>query len=193
MLDARVLLAKRSPARLGGGSQSKRGGLKISSQAFNARTVAVIGDKRMGGYMWLRAMKRFTGKLYSVQIDPNEIPGIEAMGMVNYKSLAEVPEPIDYAVSAVPRQVAPRILKDCVANKVGGIGFFTSGFSETTEELGITARAAVKETATASEIALVGPNCMGLYNAAIGLCNFPDLNVGVQAMSVSSRRAARTR
>ena len=35
----------------------------------------MIGDKRMGGYLWLRAMKRFTGKLYSVQIDPNEIPG----------------------------------------------------------------------------------------------------------------------
>jgi acyl-CoA synthetase (NDP forming) len=179
VLDARILLAKAD-----GGSQpsdpNKTRRLENLRQAFNARTVAVIGDKRMGGYMWLRAMKRFTGKLYSVQIDPNEIPGIEAMGVVNYKSLAEVPEPVDYAVSAVPRQVAPRILKDCVANKVGGIGFFTSGFSETTEELGITLERQLKETATASEIALVGPNCMGLYNAAIGLCNFPDLNVGVQ-------------
>ncbi|HKV53511.1 MAG TPA: CoA-binding protein, partial [Candidatus Binataceae bacterium] len=116
--------------------------------------------------------------LYSVQIDPNEIPGIEAMGITNYKSLAEVPEPIDYAVSAVPRQVAPRILKDCVDNKVAAIGFFTSGFSETTEELGIRLERQLKETAMASEIALVGPNCMGLYNPEIGLCNFPDLNVG---------------
>jgi acyl-CoA synthetase (NDP forming) len=132
----------------------------------------------MGGYMWLRAMKRFTGKLYSVQIDPNEIPGIEAMGVVNYKSLAEVPEPVDYAVSAVPRQVAPRILKDCVDNGVASIGFFTSGFSETTEELGIRLERQLKETALSADIALVGPNCMGLYNPEIGLCNFPDLNVG---------------
>ncbi|HXZ87764.1 MAG TPA: acetate--CoA ligase family protein [Candidatus Binataceae bacterium] len=179
VLDARVLLANPD-----GGSQAadpnKARRLENLRKAFNARTVAVIGDKRMGGYMWLRAMKRFSGKLYSVQIDPNEIPGIEAMGVVNYKSLAEVPEPIDYAVSAVPRQVAPRILKDCVANKVGGIGFFTSGFSETTEELGITLERQLKETATAAEIALVGPNCMGLYNAATGMCNFPDLNTGVQ-------------
>jgi acyl-CoA synthetase (NDP forming) len=128
--------------------------------------------------MWLRAMKRFTGKLYSVQIDPNEIPGIEAMGITNYKSLAEVPEPIDYAVSAVPRQVAPRILQDCVDNKVAAIGFFTSGFSETTEELGIRLERQLREIALASNIALVGPNCMGLYNPEIGLCNFPDLNVG---------------
>ena len=123
-------------------------------------------------------MKRFTGKLYSIQIDPNEIPGIEEMGIANLKALAEVPETIDYAVSAVPRQVAPRILKDCIDNQVGGIGFFTSGFSETSEEIGIKLEGDLKALANASDIALVGPNCMGLYNPSIGLCNFPDLNVG---------------
>ncbi len=177
VLDARILLGDGVPADSAAdpNSQQRRSNLKRGSEA---RTVAVIGDKKMGGYMWLRAMKRFTGKLYSVQIDPNEIPGIEAMGITNYKSLAEIPEPIDYAVSAVPRQVAPRILQDCVDNKVAAIGFFTSGFSETTEELGIRLERQLKQIALASDIALVGPNCMGLYNPEIGLCNFPDLNVG---------------
>src|SRR5215467_10859443 len=176
VLDARILLGGRASSDSGAGvdpnSQPRRDNLK---RGLEARAVAVIGDKRMGGYMWLRALKRFTGKLYSVQIDPNEIPGIEAMGITNYKSLAEVPEPIDYAVSAVPRQVAPRILQDCVDNRVASIGFFTSGFSETTEELGIRLERQLKEIAVASEIALVGPNCMGLYNPEIGMCNFPDL------------------
>jgi acyl-CoA synthetase (NDP forming) len=179
VVDARIVLAD------GGVADSRKGADPNSEQrrrnlkrGLEARTVAVIGDKRMGGYMWLRAMRRFTGKLYSVQIDPNEIPGIEAMGITNYKSLAEIQEPIDYAVSAVPRQVAPRILQDCVDNKVAAIGFFTSGFSETTEELGIRLERQLKEIALSSEIALVGPNCMGLYNPEVGLCNFPDLNVG---------------
>ena len=140
--------------------------------------MVVIGDKRMGGYMWLRAMKNLKGKLYSVQIDPNEIPGIEAMGIENRKSLAEITEPIDYAVSAVPRQIAPRILKDCVANHVGSIGFFTSGFSETSEELGIRLEHELRDLAINSEIALVGPNCMGLYSPGAGLCNFPEEKVG---------------
>jgi acyl-CoA synthetase (NDP forming) len=156
VLDARILLAKDgASAAPADPNRSRR--LANLRRAFDARAVAVIGDKRMGGYMWLRAMKGFTGKLYSVQIDPNEIPGIEAMGVTNYKSLAEVPEPIDYAVSAVPRQVAPRILKDCADNKVASIGFFTSGFSETTEELGVRLERQLKEIALASEIALVGP------------------------------------
>ena len=153
--------------------------LENLKRAIKARTVVVIGDKRAGGYMWLRAMRKLTGKLYSVQIDPNEIPGIEAMGVTNYKSLADIPEDrIDYAVSAVPRQVAPRILKDCIDNKVGSIGFFTSGFSETTEELGIKLENELRNLATASDIALVGPNCMGLYSPSVGLCNFPELKTG---------------
>jgi acyl-CoA synthetase (NDP forming) len=180
VLDARMLLVDggpgtSAPAAPNPSAHARR--MDNLKRAFNARTVTVIGDKRQGGYMWLRAMKNFTGKLYSVQIDPNEIPGIEAMGVTNYKSLAEVPEPTDYAVSAVPRQVAPRILKDCVDNKVAGIGFFTSGFSETTEELGIRLEGELRSTALNSDIALVGPNCMGLYNPEIGMCNFPDLRV----------------
>jgi len=178
VLDARVLLdSAQTPAAEADPNRSRR--LENLAQAFKARSVAVIGDKRAGGYMWLRAMKRFTGKLYSVQIDPKEIPGIEAMGIANYKSLADVPEErIDYAVSAVPRQVAPRILKDCIENRVGSLGFFTSGFSETTEELGIRLEGDLRSQALDSEIALVGPNCMGLYSPAVGLCNFPELKTG---------------
>ncbi len=183
VLDARVLVAAggaQKPATPANDPERHRQRIDNLRHAFEAKAVAVIGDKRVGGYLWLRAMKRFTGKLYSIQIDPNEIPGIEEMGITNLKSLAEVPERIDYAVSAVPRQVAPRILKDCIDNKVRGIGFFTSGFSETTEEIGIKLESDLKALASASDIALVGPNCMGLYNPSVGLSNFPDLNVGVR-------------
>jgi acyl-CoA synthetase (NDP forming) len=183
VLDARILIAPGGAAKPATHAaidpDRHRRRVENLKHSFEAKTVAVIGDKRVGGYLWLRAMKRFTGKLYSIQIDPNEIPGIEQMGITNLKSLAEVPERIDYSVSAVPRQVAPRILKDCIDNQVRGIGFFTSGFSETAEEIGVKLEGDLKALAAASDIALVGPNCMGLYNPSIGLSNFPDLNVGV--------------
>jgi acyl-CoA synthetase (NDP forming) len=175
VLDARVMLRSSDSTPKSAPSPARMENLK---HAFAPATVAVIGDKRMGGYMWLRAEAHFIGKLYSVQIDPNEIPGIEALGVRNYKSLAELPEPVDYAITAVPRQVAPRILKDCIANKVRSVMFFTSGFSETGEEAGIKLEAELKSLAADSDIALVGPNCMGLYNPAVGLCNFTDEKVG---------------
>src|SRR5688572_20058404 len=116
-------------------------------RAFNPRTVAVVGDKKMMGYMWLNANKTFAGKLYSVQIDPNEIPGIEELGVPNYPSLADIPEDIDYVVCAVPRPVAARIVADCAAKKVGAVALFTSGFAETETEEGVEAQRQVTEIA----------------------------------------------
>ncbi len=146
---------------------------------FNPRTVVVIGDKGPG-YMWLNNSMRFKdmgGALYSVQLDPNEIPGIEKLGIQNFTSLEEVPGEIDYAVVAVPRNVAPIILKGLIENKVHGAGFFTSGFSETGEEEGIELQARLTEMAKAADFNLVGPNCMCLYLPKSGVCFSSDVPV----------------
>jgi acyl-CoA synthetase (NDP forming) len=138
---------------------------------FNPDVVAVIGDKGPA-YMWLRnnmPLKERGGRLYSVQLDEKEIPGIEALGVTNYTSLADVPEPIDYAVVAVPRQVSPYVLKDLIAAKAHGAGFFTSGFAETGEELGIKLQDQLQQMAREANFNLVGPNCMGLYLPKAGV------------------------
>ena len=108
------------------------------ARTLNPKTIVVVGDKRMNGYMWLRNMQNFTGEVYSVQLDPNEIPGIEEMGVKNFTSLADVPGEIDYVLCAVPRQISPRIIADCAARGVGGVALFTSGFAETGEGEGAT-------------------------------------------------------
>ena len=139
------------------------------SRAFRPRTVAVIGDKRAMGYLWLRSMSTFTGKLYSVQIDPDEIPGIEELGVPNFPSLAEIPDEIDYAVCSVPRAVAPRIIADCAAKGVGAVALFTSGFAETGEAEGAELQAEIGRIAREAGLPLIGPNCMGLYNPRLGV------------------------
>jgi acyl-CoA synthetase (NDP forming) len=146
-------------------------------RVFNPKAVAVIGDKRANNYMWLRGQSTFQGKVYSVQIDERELPGIAALGAPNYPSLAAIPDEIDYVMTAVPRQIAPRIVKDCVDKKVGGVMFFTSGFSETDEE-GKRLEQSMAETARAAGMALIGPNCMGLYIPRLGVRNYPELPAG---------------
>ena len=147
---------------------------------FNPKTVAVIGDKGPS-YMWLRNNQPFSeqgGALYSVQIDEQEIAGIEALGVENVRSLAEIPEPIDYAVVAVPRNVAPYVLKDLIEAEAGGAAFFTSGFAETGEEPGIGLQAQLTEMARAANFNVVGPNCMGLYLPRVGVRFNPDAPIG---------------
>ena len=147
-------------------------------RALNPRTVAVVGDKRAMGYMWLHCMKTFTGKTVSVQVDPNEIEGIEAMGVANYKSLLEMPDEIDYVVCAVPRPVAARIIADCIAKKVGAVALFTSGFAETETEEGIAAQEQITTMAREAGLLLIGPNCMGIYNRRLGVRHSTDQAAG---------------
>ena len=105
-------------------------------RALHPRAVAVVGARQADDYMWLRNLRTFTGPVYSVNIDPNEIPGIEALGFKNYARLTDIPEPVDFVVVAVPRRAAPIVLRDAIAKGVAGVSMFTAGFAETAEEEG---------------------------------------------------------
>ncbi len=137
-------------------------------RAFNPKVVAVIGDKKPG-YMWLNGQIGFKGKLYSVQVDPSEFEGIKALGIQNFMSVMDIPESIDLAIVAVPRQIAYRILEDCIKKGVAAAHFFTSGFGETDTEEGVRMGKALTERARQANFYLIGPNCMGIYNPYVGI------------------------
>jgi acyl-CoA synthetase (NDP forming) len=138
-------------------------------RAFNPRVMAVIGDKRESNYMWLRAQKSFRGKLYSVQIDPKEIDGIKELGIQNFTSLLDIPGPVDFAIVAVPRSVALRVLADLIRKDVGAAHFFTAGFAESDTDEGRELEKKMTEMARAAGFHLVGPNCMGIYSPGAGV------------------------
>jgi len=114
-------------------------------------------------------MSTFQGTLYSVQVDPKEIEGIEALGVANYQSLTQIPDEIDYVLVAVPRKVAPIVLRDCIMKRVGGAAFFTSGFAESESDEGRELQDQIVAMAREADLPLIGPNCMGLYNPAVGV------------------------
>jgi len=142
---------------------------KHIDRIFNPKVVAVIGAKQQNNYNWLRNQSPFTGKLYSVQLDEREIPGIEAMGITNHKSLVDIPEEVDLAIVVAPRAAAIPILRDAIAKKVGGISYFTSGFGETGTEEGVRIQETMVRMAREGGINIVGPNCMGIYSPRVGV------------------------
>jgi acyl-CoA synthetase (NDP forming) len=152
--------------------------VKKLDRAFNPRSVAVVGDKMELGYMWLTSLAHFQGKVYSVQIDKKELPSIEALGVENYFSLLDIPGEVDYVVVAVPRAVAPSIVKDCIEKKVGGVMLFTSGFAETNTEEGVRLQRVITEMAREADLNLIGPNCVGIFNPKIGLRHAVDQYFG---------------
>ncbi|PZC49469.1 MAG: Acyl-CoA synthetase (NDP forming) [Chloroflexi bacterium] len=138
-------------------------------RVLNPKVIAVVGDKKASGYMWLNALKTFSGNLYSIQVDEKEIEGIAALGVPNFASLTQIPEPVDYVLCAVPRKIAPFIVKDCIAAKVGGVTLFTSGFAETGEDEGLALQDQIGALARDADLLLIGPNCMGIHNPGLGV------------------------
>ena len=137
--------------------------------AFSPGVVAVVGARKVDDYNWLRNMSDFKGKLYSVQIDPNDIAGIEELGVPNYKSLVEIPEAVDYVVVAVPRRVVPFVLKDAIAKGVKTVHMFTSGFAESGSDEGVQAQEQIAQMVQESGVLVIGPNCMGVFNPHVGM------------------------
>ena len=136
--------------------------------ALSPNVVAVVGARKADDYSWLRNMSDFKGKLYSVQVAPDDIAGIEEMGISNYTSLLDIPEAVDYVVVAVPRRFAPNILKDAITKGVKTVHMYTSGFAESGEE-GVQLQQEIHKMAEEAGVLIIGPNCMGVFNPTVGM------------------------
>lgn len=147
-------------------------------RAFDARTVAVIGASRANGYFWLKMFAGFEGTLASVHVNSESIRDIEAMGIPNYARIGDVPGPVDYVVVNTPRRFAVDTFAQCIAADVGAVSFFTAGFAETDDE-GRELQATLARMAHESGVALLGPNCTGIYHPARHMCSMHDMPLGV--------------
>jgi len=156
--------------------------LKVDSgklaRAFNPRCVAVVGDSKQTNFEWLRGQLEFTGTLYSVQVNPDTIAAIEDLGVKNYSSLLDIAEPVDLAIVAVSRTIAPRVLEDCIKKDVAAAHFFTAGFSETGTEEGVELERQLKRRVEDANFHLIGPNCMGIFNPKLGIKQTSDQYTG---------------
>jgi acyl-CoA synthetase (NDP forming) len=148
-------------------------------RAFNPRVVAVVGDSKGNNFNWLKAQKTFKGKLVSVHVNPNSFEDIKALGIENYPSLVDIPDPVDLAIVAVPRNATPGVLEDCIRKEVAGAHFFSAGFSETNAEEGLALERRLVKKAEKAGFHLIGPNCMGLFNPQVGIRQSEEQYTGV--------------
>lgn len=146
-------------------------------RAFDAKSIAVIGAKKLTGYFWFRQLTTFPGPVSSVHVNPESIRDIEAMGVTNYARIGDVPGPVDYVIVNTPRRMAVDIFEQCIEAGVGAVAFFTSGFAETDDE-GRELQRRLAARSRESGVALVGPNCMGVYNPERGMCSAGGMPVG---------------
>lgn len=151
--------------------------LKALDRVFNPRSIAVFGDSAKYGFVWLNSLKQFKGKRYAIQLNKDGAPAIRALGAEFYTSILDVPEPVDYAIVAVPRKAVPQVLSECMEKQVGGVAIFAAGFAELDEE-GAALQKSIADMAGRSNTLVLGPNCMGIYRPDLGLRFDPSQPVG---------------
>ena len=131
------------------------------------RSVAVLGASadptRIGGrpidYM---LKQRFPGSILPVNPNRAEIQGLRA-----YPSVADLPEVPDTAIVAVPGPLAVQAIDDLGARGVKSAVVFTAGFAEM-DAAGAEAQAQMIAAGRRHGMRLLGPNCLGLFNAHVG-------------------------
>jgi acetyl coenzyme A synthetase (ADP forming)-like protein len=139
---------------------------------FNPRSIAVIGASATPGkigYQVLSSIKKggFRGEVFPISIKSHG----SILGFEVYKSVLDVPSPIDMAVFALSAQHTPELMEECGKKGVKGVVIISGGF----KELGTEGRKLEEHTVAVAKkynIRIIGPNCMGILSPKAGLDTF---------------------
>ena len=130
---------------------------------FKPNGVAVIGASREPssiGYRILQALilNRFQGPVYAINPKATVVAS-----MRTYASVSELPEPVDLAVIAVPKDAVFGVIDECARSGVKVVIVITAGFAEAGEP-GRNLQKKLLDKVRGYGMRMVGPNCMGLLN-----------------------------
>ncbi len=100
----------------------------------------------------------FTGDVYPVNRQADTVGGLRS-----YRSVTDVPGPIDLALLAVPAHRMAEVVRECGAKGVRGLVVVTSGRADQ-EASGTGTDRDLVELARTFGMRLVGPDCMGVIN-----------------------------
>lgn len=135
---------------------------------FTPETVAVIGATDRPGAVGRTVLQNllhpvFQGRVYPVNPHRSELLGVKA-----FKSISEVPEPVDLAVLATPANTIPVLIKECVEANVKSAVVISAGFKERGAS-GTALEEEIQGQLKNSPMRLIGPNCLGVMNPLIGM------------------------
>ena len=127
------------------------------------KSIAVVGASRQPdtiGYQILDNLVKsgFHGPIYPVNPQATSIHSIRS-----YKTVEDIPDPVDLAVIVVRKQFVLDVAEACGRKGVKGLVVITAGFAEIGGE-GIERERKLVEIVRRYGMRMVGPNCMGVLN-----------------------------
>ncbi len=155
---------------------------------FEPKSVAIVGASprrgTIGGELFRNVLEGdFTGAAYPV--NPK---GVAVAGVRGYASVAEVPDPVDLAVIAVPGEYVLDAAEDALRHGVRALVVISAGFAEVGSE-GAERQDELLALVRSHGARLIGPNCLGIavagprLNATFAARSAPSGNIGFSSQS----------
>ena len=135
---------------------------------FAPASVAVIGASKrrgsIGGELFRNILEAdFTGATYPVNREGEPVAGVRA-----YRTIEEIPDPVDLAVISVPGKGVLESAEEALRKGVRALCVISAGFAEVGSE-GVERQEKLLALVRAHGARLVGPNCLGIAVPPIGL------------------------
>ncbi len=136
---------------------------------FHPKHIAFVGaseNSRFGAMLYLSAFKtsKWADNFYPVNPKYDKI-----LDWKCYSSVLDIPYQIDTTYISVKTKYIANVLKECVEKEVPWVIIFSSGFSETGDASGLEMEKELKHLITGASTRVIGPNCIGPYNASDGM------------------------
>ena len=141
---------------------------KYIGNLFYPRSIAFIGVSsevsKWGHLMYSNVLAgKFAGEVYLVNPKGGEIAGRKV-----YKSVKEIPGPVDLAVVTIPASLVLPLIDELKQKAIKNVLLISSGFGETGAEGKVMETELVRKAREAG-ILILGPNTMGICNPHISL------------------------
>ncbi|HEX4076831.1 MAG TPA: bifunctional acetate--CoA ligase family protein/GNAT family N-acetyltransferase [Candidatus Acidoferrales bacterium] len=135
---------------------------------FRPRSVAVIGATERPGSVGRTTLANLIGSSFHGNIYPVNPQHPEILGKRAYRSIGDVPPPVDLAVIVTPAATVPAVVGECVDAGVKAAVVISAGFRERGAE-GQALEQQIAQQLRRGRMRLIGPNCLGVMNPVIGL------------------------
>jgi len=134
----------------------------VLDRMLTPESVAVVGATDRPGSYAAEALLNlgkvgFSGPVWGVNPRRSEVLGFPCV-----PSVAELPEPVDAVIVAIPAAGVPEAIEQAGARGCGGAVVFSAGFGEVRS--GDALQAAIVDAADRHRLAVCGPNCNGIVS-----------------------------
>ncbi len=130
---------------------------------FTPQSIAVVGASHAAGKIGNIILDNLIRAGFSGKIFPVNPAGGSILGLPVLCNLAQIPAPLDLAVLSIPAEKIPVAMRELATIPTRAAIIISAGFKET-GKAGAALEREIYEIARQHNIAVLGPNCLGLAN-----------------------------